>query len=115
MKHGQGIMRLINGDVLEGTFAHDVMEGSDCKITYSNGDYYEGNVAAGMPHGEGVRRQKSGDVYTGEFSYGKYHGKGTLRYANGDVYVGHFLANKICGKGVMTYANGTVFEGEWVG
>lgn len=47
MKHGQGIMRLINGDVLEGTFAHDVMEGSDCKITYSNGDYYEETLLLG--------------------------------------------------------------------
>lgn len=83
------------------------------KVTYENGDVYEGNFKNGDHNGEGKMTYANGDVYIGWWEYNVRNGQGKMIYANGDVYEGEFLNEKYFGKGKMKYANGDIYEGNW--
>ena len=123
----------------DGTTAR-LEDGSE--ITYSNGDFYQGEIDSLMPHGEGNMVFAGGDKFEGDFRYGYPHGNGTFTYANGDVYVGalkygkkhgygtytwaadlegqsdcykgEFKDNLKWGEGTYTWADGSVYEGTYV-
>jgi hypothetical protein len=63
------------------------------KVTYPNGDVYEGAVE-GVPHGEGKLTFMAGDVYEGEMDRGWISGLGKKTWTNGDVYEGMYLDGK---------------------
>ncbi|HKK73955.1 MAG TPA: caspase family protein [Saprospiraceae bacterium] len=80
---------------------------------FSNGNRYEGDFAAGMPHGLGAMAFPNGDEYYGNF-YRRYrHGKGRMKFSNGDHYFGDFHENEMQGIGTMHYVGGGHYEGEW--
>lgn len=83
------------------------------KITYFNGDSYEGNWSEDKPDGLGIYRWRDGGWYEGEFAEGKMNGKGKRVYSSGNVYVGEFVGGKKQGRGEMKYKNGDVYVGEW--
>ena len=58
------------------------------KITYSNGDKYEGQFKDDKYHGQGTKIYSNGDKYEGEFKDGKYHGQGTHTLKNGIKFEG---------------------------
>jgi len=86
------------------------------KLTFEDGDVYEGETLNGVPNGKGKRTWKNGtDVYEGDFVNGKMTGKGKRAYLNGDVYEGEFVNAVPHGKGKESNRNGTiVYEGDWV-
>ena len=43
------------------------------KITYQNGDIYNGTLVDGILNGQGEYRLANGDVYIGGFLNGKFH------------------------------------------
>ena len=55
------------------------------KITYTNGDIYDGESRNGLKNGYGI-------IY--------YNLKGILQYRNGDVYDGDWEEDKKTGKGI---------------
>ena len=58
------------------------------KMTWTNGDVYEGEWKDNKEHGKGKMTWKSGNVYEGEFKDGMYDGQGKLIDRNGNVYDG---------------------------
>ncbi|HBD72607.1 MAG TPA: hypothetical protein DC018_01425 [Streptococcus sp.] len=60
------------------------------KLTYKNGDCYEGNFNDGVFEGQGVFTSHSGWIYKGGFKNGQPDGEGTLTAQNGKVYTGTF-------------------------
>lgn len=80
---------------------------------YPNGNRYEGDFEAGMPHGLGVMAFTNGDQYAGHFYRQYRQGEGRMKFANGDQYLGHFNENRMQGYGVMDYHDGGRYEGEW--
>ena len=105
------------------------------KITYSNGDIYNGFFKTNKRHGKGTFIWKNGEKFTGTYfngnpSYGTYafsrgdkyignfknwkmHGQGTYTWKNGDKYVGQWKNDKRHGKGTKTYKNGKIERGIW--
>ena len=91
------------------------------KMTYANGDVYEGGWRNGLRHDQGKMTYdnggvyaKDGDVYEGAWQDGLRHGRGTSRYANGNVYEGEYRDDKKHGRGTFRSASGeVVFEGEY--
>ena len=83
------------------------------KLTYPNGDVYEGDLLGGKPHGKGKYIYTGGRLYEGDWVAGKFQGKGKLILPSGDVYEGDFDFGKFHGKGKLTSANGTVQDGNW--
>ena len=64
------------------------------KITYPNGDKYEGDIVSNIPQGKGKMKYKTGDVYEGDFSNGVPHGKGIKKFKDGGVINGNFVNGK---------------------
>ena len=72
--------------------------------------YTGGYDAAGLPHGNGKMTFKDGDTYEGEYMNGERHGQGTEMIGDSwddeivsTVYVGTFHHNQRHGLGKMTY------------
>ena len=75
--------------------------------------------------GKGKMTYKNGDVYDGEWKNNEKHGKGTMTYGkDGDVhkkyingvYEGDWINDQKWGKGKMTYTKNdrkSVYEGKW--
>jgi len=83
------------------------------KVTFPNGDTYEGNWENDQMDGLGIYTWKIGGRYEGAFEAGKIQGAGKRSYASGNVYEGEFLDGKKQGKGVMVFSNGDIYEGDW--
>lgn len=75
---------------------------------------YEGDVVMGYPHGRGKITYSNGDSYDGQWNSSKFCGQGTYDYFVADEkYIGEFKNNNKHGKGTYFYADGSVYEGQW--
>lgn len=94
-----------NGDVYEGDI-QGLYEDGYGKIKYfATGDYYEGRLVRGKMMGKGKYVFKNGDVYEGDFVDGKMEGSGTYTWADGSSYVGEFASGLANGQGIFTFAS----------
>eukprot|EP00579_Thalassiosira_antarctica_P030768 CAMPEP_0202034056 /NCGR_PEP_ID=MMETSP0905-20130828/66359_1 /ASSEMBLY_ACC=CAM_ASM_000554 /TAXON_ID=420261 /ORGANISM="Thalassiosira antarctica, Strain CCMP982" /LENGTH=201 /DNA_ID=CAMNT_0048597973 /DNA_START=718 /DNA_END=1321 /DNA_ORIENTATION=+ len=66
--------------------------------------------ANGLRCGRGKMTWKNGDVYEGEWKADKIDGQGTHWDVNGDRYTGEWKADAIDGQGTYWYANGNRYE-----
>jgi len=107
-KNDDGTTWTYTGEVRQGLFH------GKGKITWSNGEIYEGDWVYGKRTGKGKYTFANGNVYEGDFVDGKWHGKGKIIWTNGNVYEGDWVYNKLTGKGKYTWANGDVYDGYWV-
>lgn len=104
-----------NGDVYEGETVYFLRHGKG-KMTYSGGDIYEGDFVFNNMEGYGSYYYLGGDSYEGEFVDNQKNGEGIFKWAPDeydryDCYVGSYQNDLRSGKGTYTYADGTVFEG----
>lgn len=88
------------------------------KLSYSNGNFYEGNFSNGIVSGQGKFTfgggTRKGEVYSGTFLDGRCHGEGVLSYPDGKRYEGLFMNGKRHGRGKLYSADGTIeYDGEW--
>ncbi len=120
MRHGQGKMVFISGDVYVGEFERNLFHGHGTytwQTTYNDqneliaGRKYEGDWMDGKQHGLGVYAVGNGDVYTGAFMKGFYEDTGTLKKSNGDMYSGEWSRGLPNGEMTIKLANGDVYEG----
>lgn len=104
------------GDRYVGAFVEDVQTGK-ASIQWANGDTYEGDFVAAVPHGVGTKTCAEYS-YTGEISQNLRHGRGEVRFRSGrkagDKCTGTWVADILHGIGLYTYANGDVYDGAWV-
>ncbi|KAL7576422.1 hypothetical protein ACA910_018226 [Epithemia clementina (nom. ined.)] len=89
--------------------------GQGCRLTFRNGDTYEGDFQYGQRHGKGLYTWKDGRQYKGAFYKNARQGKGTLIYPNSDFYEGQFIQGKRHGHGRFIFASGSMYEGTWQG
>ncbi|GAX19611.1 hypothetical protein FisN_19Hh191 [Fistulifera solaris] len=117
-RHGFGKMTWANGDVYEGNIKNNLRNGKGTMVFAAHpGDKstgkYDGYWKSDMMHGKGSRKYTNGDKYEGEFFLGKRQGEGRFTYANGDVFWGCFEDNDIHGFGRYYYASGQRYEGDF--
>lgn len=107
--------RIEAGDTIyEGSYSVDTKSGligGNGSIQWSDGKYYEGQVAASQPNGQGNINWPNGDSYEGPFVSGTPHGFGIYRWKNGDSFTGEFVKGMRNGQGVFTWENGDRWEG----
>jgi len=63
-------------------------------------------------HGDGRLTFKDGEYYEGKFHQGAKHGAGSYQYSDGSVYIGDWFHNKRQGKGRLRSTQ-ACYEGDW--
>lgn len=86
---------------------------SKLKITYNDGNVFEGTLKHGKYEGEGKYYWLNGGNYVGTFKNGMLEGNGKYVAANGDMYDGAFEHGQYVGKGKYTWSDGSFFEGSF--
>jgi hypothetical protein len=84
--------------------------------TFSNNEYYEGELLDDMRHGKGkLIFFNTADFYEGDFYYDNITGKGIYKFVEtGIIYDGMFLDNKLHGKGTLLKVNNIIiYDGEF--
>lgn len=114
LKHGIGKLTFLNGDFYEGAFENDYYHGKG--VFYQNKEkcFYEGEFYKGKKQGQGVLKTVFGDCYTGSFKDDKRSGYGKEVYRSLDLYEGEFENGKKQGRGIYLCKKG-YFQGEFKG
>lgn len=76
---------------------------------------YEGDLADGVPHGQGDRVYGSGERYEGGWRDGARHGEGEVVSPRGWLYRGGFAKDVFSGRGRSEWRNGDWHEGAYLG
>lgn len=115
--HGIGKMTFANGEYFEGEYKNGKRNGK-FKHTTPSGIKFVGDFVNDLRNGEGKLSQiidnVEKDIYTGSFKDDMYHGSGLLIEEGGNYHRGLFANNLKHGKGV--FYNATLkksIEGEW--
>lgn len=108
---GQGRMTWTNGDKYDGEFLAGLMHGKGKFISTYSGTY-SGDYVRGRMEGRGVLIYPDGSRYEGEFVGNQFYGKGRLEYPRGDVYQGDFEKNKMHGHGKWIFADKAIYIGQ---
>lgn len=109
---GQGKVTWANGDVYQGELLQSRRHGQG-EFTWANGQRYRGTWVSDVPQGKGSLKFASGNQYDGDVAQGLPHGTGRMVYASGDSFQGRFLQGKPDGSGTYRWANGQTYEGAW--
>ncbi len=111
---GQGRVTWSNGDVYEGSLARNQRQGQG-RFSSAKGLRYEGEWAQDRPHGRGTLKFPDGNVYEGQVANGMPEGTGRMVYASGDSYSGQFERGVPAGRGQYVWRNGQRYEGGFQG
>lgn len=133
IKHGKGMLIMINGHIYEGDFRNGRFHGQGTYTTDIN-CRYEGTFRRGKfcgfgtlttedfvltgiwkrdnLNGTGAMYHSNDTCYEGEFVNGKYEGYGALVKANGARYEGQFIDGNEHGEGVL-FEDGVIYKGTW--
>ena len=109
---GTGKITWANGDVYDGTLVQGQRQGKGLFI-WANGQRYEGDWVQDTPSGKGKLQFANGNRFEGDVVAGISQGIGRMQYASGDDYNGRFNAGVPDGRGYYTWKNGQTFDGEW--
>jgi len=110
---GTGKISWANGDVYDGDLQKGQRHGKGLFI-WANGNRYNGDWVNDTPRGTGKLQFANGNVYQGEVVDGIPKGQGQMAYASGDSYAGQFSAGVPQGQGNYVWKNGQQFDGDWV-
>jgi hypothetical protein len=110
---GTGKLTWANGDTYDGTLRKGQRHGKGLFI-WANGQRYDGQWIDDHPTGQTDMLFANGNRYEGTVSDGAPQGAGRMAYASGDSYLGDFKSGVPHGKGVYIWKNGQQFDGAWV-
>jgi uncharacterized caspase-like protein len=109
---GTGKLSWANGDVYEGSLVDGIKSGEGT-FSWANGQRYSGHWENDVPNGTGTITFTNGDRYDGAVRAGVQHGQGTYLLKSGDIYVGAWVGGNKHGQGRLTWPNGDYWEGEF--
>lgn len=109
---GSGKLTWSNGDVFEGTLKNGKRHGKG-SFVWSNGQRYKGDWVEDVPSGQAVVDFANGNHYEGLVENSIPKGAGMMHFASGDTYRGTFAAGEPHGKGVYIWKNGQKYDGDW--
>ncbi|KAI4464904.1 radial spoke head 10 b-related [Holotrichia oblita] len=91
-----------------------VAEREYVRITFKNGNIFQGYVNKKKFDGKGTFTWSDGTVYEGEFVDGEITGQGKLYYKDNSTYSGSFCKGLLSGNGTIYIACTTVlYSGDW--
>lgn len=96
MKEGKGEFFLEDGTIISGMFGANSLQG-DAVIRYNNGDIYTGEIDRNMKNGKGefCHCQNGNQYYIGQYADDMRHGEGILRFLDGGELEGKWSQGKL--------------------
>ena len=110
---GSGRVTWSNGDRFDGTMVNGIKQGQG-EFAWASGQRYKGSWAQDLPNGSGFLHFANGNEYVGQVRDGTPTGKGALQYAGGGKYQGGFSSGLPDGIGVSAFKNGDAYDGHWI-
>jgi len=111
-KDGKAKVTYPNGDTFEGNFVNNSR--SNGTYTFSSGGVYQGNWEQGKRTGNGQFKYPDGTTYKGSWKNNQRHGMGSYYYNGGDSYCGNWQDGLKHGFGTYVYStDGAQLTGEW--
>jgi hypothetical protein len=109
---GTGRLTWANGDVFDGSLLAGKRHGKGL-FAWANGHRYQGDWVNDVATGNAVVDFTNGNHYEGAVENGIPVGLGSMVYASGDRYKGRFKAGEPNGTGSYVWKNGQQFDGDW--
>lgn len=109
---GSGRVTWANGDVYNGELQQGQRHGQG-EFVWANGQRYRGDWVQDVPHGKGSMKFATGNQYEGDIAQGEPHGDGRMVFASGDSFQGRFVKGKPNGTGTYRWTSGQTYEGPW--
>ncbi|TVU03526.1 hypothetical protein EJB05_50922, partial [Eragrostis curvula] len=104
---------LPGGEFYQGDLRGGLPHGTG-KFLWTDGSMYEGSWRRGRAWGRGKFSWPSGATYEGDLAGGHMHGHGTYIGEHGDTFGGTWAHGGLRhGRGTQAYANGDVYDGHW--
>jgi hypothetical protein len=107
IRHGQGVMKYLNGNIYMGEWKNDFFDGFG-EYTWSDGRTFKGCFKQDKMHGKGEVRWPDGRKFEGEYKMDMVHGHGIVTLADGRAFEGEFC-NDFPVAGQMMEVNGDTF------
>ncbi len=82
------------------------------RVTYQNGEVYEGQYVDERRHGIGEYHFLDGSIYEGEYFKNKRQGFGVFTILDKSVYEGEWDRDYIHGEGIWRWADGSCYMGD---
>ena len=119
--HGEGKIKWENGNVFEGEFKENHMNGNGYMIWYDLFEKYIGQWKDDKQNGNGIHiwYELPGELkemrnrYVGQWKDGARNGYGVFFYSNGARYEGEWKNNLKNGFGIMLYEDGKKYIGRF--
>ena len=109
---GRGRIISVEGFVYEGDFQNNTASGYG-KCLFEDGSLYKGNWVNNNKQGLGEETYPDGSSYIGNFVNGKKNGRGKLSFPDGNSYEGEFWNNEIKGEGLYKFKDGRIYMGHF--
>lgn len=109
---GSGRVTWANGDVYNGELQQGKRHGQG-EFVWANGQRFRGDWVQDVPHGKGSMKFATGNQYEGDIAQGEPHGDGRMVFASGDSFQGRFVKGKPNGQGTYRWTSGQTYEGPW--
>ena len=109
---GTGKVTWANGDVFEGTLVRGMRHGKG-RMAWASGQRYDGDWVEDKQTGQASVQFTNGNQYEGAVQDGVPQGRGRMRFASGDSYDGMLARGQPDGRGTYVWKNGQRFEGDW--
>ena len=109
---GSGRVTWANGDAYNGELLQGKRHGQG-EFVWANGQRFRGDWVQDVPHGKGSVKFATGNQYDGDIAQGEPHGEGRMVFASGDSFQGRFVKGKPEGQGTYRWTSGQTYEGPW--
>lgn len=118
---GEGRLKWENGNIYDGEFIANNINGNGYMIWYDRAEKYSGEWKENLQNGYGVHiwYEPKGETkilrnrYVGEWKNGLRNGYGIFFFSNGNKYEGYWKDNKKNGFGVYTFEDGSKYIGRF--
>ena len=111
--NGHGKYISTKGDITNGFFKDNYLQGYELIERKRNNAIYEGEFDKNKFNGFGIENFEDGSTYYGQYKNNEKSGIGTYAWSDGSNYQGEWINGQPNGTGIFNDNKNRIYEGEW--